>query len=99
MPEVEAKIGCWYQMPGGQMFEVVALDGDGAIDIQYFDGEVEELDDETWGQMSLAEASAPEDWTGAYDKIDREDLGYSDAVIQPENWAGPLRAFEKQDYE
>ncbi len=91
-------IGAWYQEPRWQSFEVVALDIDTAtIEIQYFDGEVEELEFETWGVMQLLAIAAPEDWTGAYEELEADDLGYSDAVIHPENWAGPLEALETAD--
>lgn len=96
MQEIEAKIGNWYRTADGQVFEVVAIDGDDCIDIQHFEGEVEELDGDTWEQMLLVEIDAPEDWTGAYDEMERDDLGNSDAVIHPENWAGPLAVFDAE---
>jgi hypothetical protein len=38
-------IGEWYRRPGGETFEVVAIDPDDrTIEIQYFDGTVEELE-------------------------------------------------------
>lgn len=65
-------IGQWYRVSGGELFEVVAVDDDdGTIEIQYFDGTVEEMDVEDWeseweeGQLEVAEA--PEDWTGSVD--------------------------------
>lgn len=97
MEEIEAKIGHWYQSPDGQIFEVVAIDGDDAIEIQYFEGEVAELDRESWAQMLLVETDPPEDWTGAYDEMERDDLGYSDGVIHPENWSGPLAALDVEE--
>ncbi len=43
-------IGDWYrQKEGGALFEVVAFDDDdGTIEIQYFDGTVEEMDVDDW---------------------------------------------------
>ena len=42
-------IGDWYRLNDGALFEVVALDDDdGTIEIQYFDGTVEEMDIEDW---------------------------------------------------
>lgn len=65
-------IGQWYRIGGGELFEVVAVDDDdGTIEIQYFDGTVEEMDVEDWeseweeGELEAAEA--PEDWTGSVD--------------------------------
>ncbi len=100
MSELAVVIGGWYQEPGGQIFEVVALDPDEqTIEIQYFDGDVEELDFDTWDEMVLEAAEPPEDWTGAFDEIERDDLGYSDVAMRPENWAGPLGALDAMESE
>ena len=65
-------IGDWYRLNRGALFEVVALDDDdGTIEIQYFDGTVEEMDIEDWESQwddgALESAEAPEDWTGSVD--------------------------------
>ena len=65
-------IGDWYRLTGGELFEVVAIDDDeGTIDIQYFDGTVEEMDREDWETQwedgALETAQAPEDWSGSVD--------------------------------
>lgn len=73
MAAPQPSIGEWYrQKEGGALFEVVAFDDDdGTIEIQYFDGTVEELDIEDWeGQWddgALERAQAPEDWSGSVD--------------------------------
>ena len=42
-------IGNWYRIQGSDSFEVVAFDEDDAtIELQYFDGTVEEMDLEDW---------------------------------------------------
>lgn len=72
-------IGDWYrQKEGGALFEVVAYDDDdGTIEIQYFDGTVEEMDIEDWeGQWedgALEIADPPEDWSGSVDVDSDED--------------------------
>jgi hypothetical protein len=65
-------IGDWYRLNGGSLFEVVALDDDdGTIEIQYFDGTVEEMDIEDWETQwedgALESAEAPDDWSGSVD--------------------------------
>ena len=65
-------IGDWYRLNGGALFEVVARDDDdGTIEIQYFDGTVEEMDIEDWDAQwedgALESAEAPEDWSGSID--------------------------------
>jgi len=66
-------VGDWYATPSGDTFEVVAYDPDEeSVEIQYFDGAVEELDLETWLEINASAIEAPEDWSGALD-LTRED--------------------------
>lgn len=73
-------IGDWYRLNGGSLFEVVAFDDDdGTIEIQYFDGTVEELDIEDWDAQwedgALEAAEAPEDWSGSVDVESADEEG------------------------
>ena len=66
-------VGKWYARPGGDSFEVVAFDADdGTIELQYFDGTIEELDVEDWREEQILPAVPPEDWTGSVD-VEPED--------------------------
>jgi hypothetical protein len=66
-------VGKWYARPGGDSFEIVAYDrDDGTIEIQYFDGTIEEMDVEDWGEERIEPAEPPEDWTGSVD-VEPED--------------------------
>ena len=72
MPFLQPTVGDWYRVSGGDLFEVVAVDDDdGTIEVQYFDGTVEEMDFEDWeaqceeGEVESAEP--PEDWSGSVD--------------------------------
>jgi hypothetical protein len=72
-------IGDWYRLNGGALFEVVALDDDdGTIEIQYFDGTVEEMDIEDWDTQwedgALESAEAHEDWSGSVDVETSDDV-------------------------
>src|SRR5215471_10673623 len=78
-------IGDWYRLNGGQLFEVVAVDDDdGTIEIQYFDGTVEEMDVDDWNAQwedgALEAAEAPEDWSGSVDVESEKDGRGSDGV-------------------
>ena len=88
-------IGHWYKdQEANHLFEVVASDMcDQSVEIQYFAGEIEEVDLETWYELDLKRIPAPEDWSGPYE-VSREDLGYSDEPIHPEDWSGPLAEIE-----
>jgi uncharacterized protein DUF6763 len=80
MATPQPAIGDWYRLSGGALFEVVALDDDdGTIEIQYFDGTVEEMDIEDWETQwedgGLETAEAPEDWSGSVDVEATDDEG------------------------
>jgi hypothetical protein len=73
-------IGDWYrQKESNALFEVVAFDDDdGTIEIQYFDGTVEEMDiedwDTQWEEGALESSGPPEDWSGSVD-VEPDDEG------------------------
>jgi hypothetical protein len=76
-------IGNWYRIQGNDSFEVVAFDeDDGTIELQYFDGTVEEMDLEDWQAEkengALQEVEPPEDWTGSVDVDPEEDEARGD---------------------
>lgn len=78
MSDVDPIIGNWYRnQETGNDFEVVALDEDAqTVEIQYFDGEVEELDLDAWYELPIDPIEAPEDWSGPFDEMEADDLGY-----------------------
>lgn len=79
-------VGDWYRIGDDQPFEVVALDLDHeTIEIQHFDGTVEEIDFDSWTEMMPKPSAAPEDWSGAMD-LEREDYG-----IEPETLRSDMR--------
>lgn len=91
------KIGQWYKhYLADSIFEIVAYDEDeGLIEIQYFAGEIEEIDVDEWRESDLDEIPEPEDWSGPYE-LSKEDVYYSDNPLHPENWSGPLAGIEPE---
>lgn len=87
-------VGQWYsRLDKGDLFQVVALDeASGCIDLQEFDGDLDEIDFEEWRQMNIEAAAPPEDWSGPVDEIERDDLGYSDTGYE-EGESRPPEAF------
>ena len=85
------EIGKWYQdVVEDSLFEVVAVDDSaGTIDIQLLGGEVSELDFETWGQILLLPAEAPEDWRASYE-LSSEDSHELDDILIPDTFQDPL---------
>lgn len=88
----------WYQDPQGDYLMVIALDEDeGIIEVQYFEGEIEEFDIETWHAMGFESSEAPEDWSGSFDDLERDDMGDTDYPLHPEDWNGPADEMERLD--
>src|SRR5690554_803358 len=75
--QYEPSIGNWYhRLDTGTQFQIVALDDDeGLIEIQYFEGDVEELDREIWQELELELMGAPEDWSGPMDRYEAQEYG------------------------
>ena len=97
MAVVYPVIGHWYRRPNGALFEVVALDEhDGTVELQYFDGTIDEVDLERWPSLLLEQVRAPEDWTGSVD-IDPEDVDTDDTGDFPVGWHDPLELLEKYE--
>ncbi len=91
--KIKPKVGEWYiDLETQKEFEVVAIDS-GTIEIQYYDGDLTEVDLENWKEMLLQSAPAPEDWSGPYDEIDDEDIDDGEVeAIHPEHWENPTES-------
>jgi hypothetical protein len=88
-------IGHWYRRSNGSLFEVVAIDEqDGTVDLQYFDGTVDEIDFERWAQLLIESVGAPEDWSGSVD-MDPEDFTGDDDGELPAGWHDPLEFLDQ----
>lgn len=88
-------IGKWYSSKSGETFKVVAFDEDeGSIEIQYFDGAIEEQDMDYWNSQSLRVTDQPEDWSGSLD-IERDDYGVDLESSAHLDWTNPLDEIEQ----
>lgn len=95
--EYEPRIGDWYRTVTGDNFEIVALDADdGTLEIQYFDGTVEELDVDTWYDLNIDAIEPPEDWSGSLD-IERDDYGVDLESLNSDNRGNPLDSLDRED--
>jgi hypothetical protein len=75
------QVGDWYRhLDKGDSFQVVGVDDtSGTVEIQSFDGELDSIDAEEWGQLEIAPTAEPEDWTGAMDGIEPDDVTEDDS--------------------
>ena len=90
--ELEPVAGNWYtHRDKGQTFQVVAVDEKGdAIEIQYFDGDLEEIDSDAWYEMDLEIAAPPEDERGPLDDDRTDDGRDSEAAISDRDYRDEL---------
>jgi hypothetical protein len=90
-----AQVGQWYlHRDKGEIFQVIGRDEEArTIEIQTFDGDLDEIDEETWRVLPLGLAEPPEDWTGPVDDVERDDLGYSETDMRGADWAEPLESY------
>ncbi|RMD78211.1 MAG: hypothetical protein D6809_06305 [Gammaproteobacteria bacterium] len=91
--DLEPVVGNWYHHHDkGEDFEVVAVDEDrGLVEIQYFDGNTDELDLEAWRELDIEAREPPEDWTGPVDDVEPDEIEAetSGTDMAPEEWSRP----------
>lgn len=84
------QVGHWYRQFNGALFEVVAVDEeDHTVELQHFDGTLDEVEMETWPNLPIETVGAPEDWSGSVD-MDPEDFTGEDLSELPYGWHDPL---------
>ena len=88
-------IGQWFRRPNGTLFEVVAIDESAlTVEIQLYDGTIDEIDIERWPALLLTEASPPEDFSGSLD-MDPEDFDSKNDSETPVGYHDPLAFLDK----
>lgn len=89
----------WYRDNEGRYLTVIEFDEDEElIEVQYYDGEVEELDLETWFQLEAEPGAAPEDFCGAFDELEPDDRGDSELSARGANeWRDPMDELDRED--
>jgi hypothetical protein len=89
---VRPEIGQWYlRRDKGEAFQVVAFDDrTRMVEIQSFDGDVDEMDAGVWSALPLERTEPPENWTGPLDDVETDDLGYPETDMKAVDWTQPL---------
>jgi len=67
--------GQWYQnLEEEESFRVLSVDEDSELlEIEYLDGDIEEIDLETWHEMDLERIEEPEGWSESDDEDEAEE--------------------------
>jgi len=99
--ELEPIIGNWYMhQDKGQRFTVLAVDEERElVELQHFDGDIEEIGLAEWAEMQIALSEAPQNWSGSVDIQEVDDLGTEITDTSKEDWSDPLQEFRDADRE
>jgi hypothetical protein len=90
-------VGEWYRRTNGALFEIVAIDRDDkTVEVQHFDGTIEEFDLEAWEEQEFEETQPPEDWTGSVD-VEPEDYESERDLSAVPIWADPLMSLDRSE--
>jgi hypothetical protein len=93
--------GQWYEsLDDEEVFQVLSVDEDAElVELQYEDGDVEEIDYETWQELDLELTEEPEGWSGSEDEDDDEDDEDYDADDEEDDdWDDDEDDEEDDDY-
>jgi len=97
--ELDPIVDQWYaHLDKGQRFFVIDVDEEeNTIDIQHFDGDLEELSFEEWRDLYIEVSEEPENWAGALDIAERDDLGTGVTDTRGTDWAEPGKDYREPD--
>lgn len=80
--------GQWYEnVEEDETFRVLSVDEDAdLVEIEYLDGDIEELDIDTWHELDLERIAEPEGWSGGDDEGEEEDDEDDDEDEDDDDW-------------
>ncbi|MCW5573112.1 MAG: hypothetical protein KIT37_08785 [Steroidobacteraceae bacterium] len=86
--DFEPTPGQWYEnVEEEETFRVLTVDEDSElIELEYLDGEIEEIDVETWHEMDLEKVSEPEGWADRDDDDDDDEDDDDDDEDDDDDW-------------
>ena len=84
--EYEPVAGQWYEnIDENESFRVLSVDEDSElIEIEYLDGDIEEIDLDTWAELDLDKIDQPEGWSA--DDDEEEEKEEKDEKEELEEW-------------
>ncbi len=73
--DYEPAAGQWYRnLEEEESFRVLSVDEDSElVEIEYEDGDIEEIDIEAWHEIDLEKTTAPEGWSESAKEEDEDD--------------------------
>jgi hypothetical protein len=91
--------GKWYEsLDDEEVFRVLSVDEDAElIELQYEDGDVEEIDYETWQELDLELTEQPEGWSDTEDDDEDDDDDLDDDEDEDDDWDDEEDEDEEED--
>jgi hypothetical protein len=85
--EYEPAAGQWYEnIEENESFRVLSVDEDAeTVEIEYLDGDIEEIDLDAWAELDLDKIDEPEGWAGSENDADDDDEDEEDDELD-ETW-------------
>src|SRR6185437_2231034 len=85
--EYEPVVGQWYEnVDESESVRVLSIDEDQElIEVEYLDGDIEEIDLETWREMDLDKTEEPEGWAAAHEEHEEHEDD-EDEDADEEDW-------------
>ncbi len=97
IPE-KPRLDAWYEDGEGRSFKIVAIDDhDDTIVIQYFDGDVAEVESDNWYQLDLHSIEEPEDGSGPFDAHEQDNHDGTTRPARPEDLNGPADEMDLEE--
>ena len=95
--ELDPRIDQWYSSSGkGQRFYVTVIDGEsGSVEVQHFDGDLEEFTIDEWRDLQIELSEEPENWSGSLDVTEKDDLGTEVTDTKAADWDEPGEDFRR----
>jgi hypothetical protein len=86
--DYEPAKGQWYQnVEEDETFRVLSVDEDAElVEIEYLDGDIEELDLDAWHEMDLEKIEEPEGWAGGSESTDEDDDEEEEEEDEDDDW-------------
>jgi hypothetical protein len=80
--------GQWYEnLEEDEVFQVLNVDPDQElVEIQYDNGDLEELDLDAWHELDLERTDEPEGWSGSEDDDEDEDEDWDEEDEDEDDW-------------
>lgn len=86
--DYEPVAGQWYEnVEEDDSFRVLSVDPDAElVEIEYLDGDIEEIDLDTWHEMDLERIEEPEGWASDDDEDEDEDEDEEEDEDEDDDW-------------